>query len=240
MSTRRSAIRHIAYSRADTSASIRVAHLHLAEAVSRTGKEEIVPSYGTRMASAARTGAVWYSLAGGAGGPLQQGIDVYADNRAEITRSTATIGLRTPRDRNLLNPEAAQVRDQICKCINNVRYFGSRERRKRGPLTISRSEKEAESSERGIAPAQGGRQRRLRLIERVLPALRLRAEEQFGRPHRLGLLRPGGWQRSLRDLMRRQAGAVAGGRGGIERSWRGRLVVQGEDGIDRSCMQRSL
>lgn len=124
MSTRRSAIRHIACSRADTSASIRVAHLHLAEAASRSGKEETVPSYGTRMASAARTGDVWYSLVGGDGDPLQQGIDAYAVNRAEIMRYTATSVLRTPRDRNLPNPEAAGVEDQICKCINSVRYFG--------------------------------------------------------------------------------------------------------------------
>merc|ERR1712080_320990 len=103
-----------------TSASIRAAHSHLAEDVSRTGKARIVPSYGMRMASAARMGDAWYSRVGGDGGHPQQEIDVYVVNRAETTRCTVTIVLRTPRDRNLPNPEANGVEDQICKCINNV------------------------------------------------------------------------------------------------------------------------
>ena len=175
---------------------------------------------------------MWCSLVGGAGGHLQQEIDVYAVNRAETTRYTATIVLRMPRDRNLPNPEAAGVEDQICKCINNVTLL-------RDPT--KKNGKRAESSKRGIAPAQGGRQRRLRLVKRVLPALRLSAELRFGRPHRIGILRPGGRKRSLRDLMCRQAGSVAGGRRDVvECSRRGRLVVQGEDGIDRSCMRSAL
>ena len=140
---------------------------------------------GSRVqASAARTGGVWCSRVGGAGDPLQQEIDVSAVNRAETTRYTALIVPRTLRDRNLPNPEAAGVKDQMCKCINNVTLL-------RDPT--KKNGKRAESSKRGIAPAQGGRQRRLRLVKRVLPALRLSAELRFGRPHRIELLGPRGW-----------------------------------------------